>query len=206
LALPAVTLALQRSLEKSWSDGPRGRRDLSVGTNAPRRAERSRDSRWHITRKTRASAVGASLASQEFASPTSKAEMRAGSQRHPDDKHLSWGLSSTGRMPSIAETARPRGTEDLIIFLLRAPLGEAPKRATSLMVCVDPGRVTVCPGPVLRAAPCEVSGLSPHSQHGAAPSCLPQLRCAVRIDDPDVAGEPCSFRQRSPPDQRPVAA
>jgi hypothetical protein len=44
-----VRLGVGQWLEKSWSDGPRGRRDVSVGANAkgrgPRKAALSRDSR-----------------------------------------------------------------------------------------------------------------------------------------------------------------
>jgi hypothetical protein len=165
----------------------------------------ARPKRWIRPGLSRPSAVGGlTCIPQEFASHTSKAESEPG-DAGTRTSTLSWGWRRPAGSRPSRKPPRPRGTEDLIIFLLRAPLEEASKRATNSMACADPGRVTACPGPVLSAPSCEVSGLSPHSQHGAAPSCSPQWRCAVRIDDPNVAGEPCSFPQRSASDRRPAA-
>jgi hypothetical protein len=101
-----VRLGVGQWLEKSWSDGPRGRRDVSVGTN-PKEESLGKRRYPEIPAPgfSRPSAVGGlTCIPQEFASHTSKAESEPG-RRHPD-KHLVMGLASTGRIPSIAETAQ----------------------------------------------------------------------------------------------------
>jgi len=98
------------------------------------------------------------------------------------------------------------GREAAFIFLRQAPSEAVSKRATNSMACVDLDPVTACQRSVLKAASCQVSGLLPRNRHAARASRSPELRCAVCVADPDVAGEPYRSQQDSRPDQPPEAA
>jgi hypothetical protein len=137
---------------------------------------------------------------RRYASPMASARTRT--------SVLSWARRRRAGQKALQsrKRLRPRGMEDLIIVPQRAPLEEASKRATNSMVCADLAQVMACPRLVLRAASGELSRLSLHSQHAAASSCLPQLRCAARVGDPNGTGDACSFPQHSAPDQRSEAA